>query len=604
MPHAIPSRLRKQIVKLYLKGSTYEECAEKTGVSFSSCRNIIDELKKRRYGEYESFLDELEELRSLNQQLRTNNRSLPQAAQGLNIFNSLVEMGIDPPKLAEALTLARRIAPPDFPIKSFVQAGMRIIELEEKTGTPFEDLHAQYEQEDAEIKQLRKRRESIEQDIKTANERLQETLTKNNATLQILQEYGRDRHAFQSAGFSVADLKRAADFIRKATAEGALDAAVELSGLELQTGKHHSTLMREYKDAMGLTNKLRLEAREISEEIKRSKLEITRLQREEEQQLASNRVTRAQLTKYSAIREELESMGINWEKLEKLNGVLCEIENHGWKAGSIIKYIEEIGNLERERNRARADFFNAERRVGEENGILGGLLRQIGTANTELVRLRDAERQCKNDLARLREQSSKERFRIELSDALFSLLMNPSTATGSQLTDLIAALQAVDRARNETVGLPIDYGQLRERAILVVENVLGKKLVLRETMENGLRLLRDKNTELLFDRLGNIARERIELDRTKTELDLEKKNLMSERTEFEESSNEKLLSTVVGQFGKGLIYSKTCEDCRTTFAFQLGKGALRKDLSFCPFCLVGSLRERRKLQTHKVTEPV
>ena len=604
MPYMLSSRLRNKVVRLWLRGYTLEQCAEKTGVSFSSCRVIIDELKKGRYPEYESFRDELEDLRSLNQQLRTNNMSLAQAAMGMNMLNSLLEMEMDPPKLAEALALVRRIAPPDFPIKTFVKAGLRIIELEEKTGIPFQDLHAQYQHEDAELKELGKRRESIEQGVETANEELQETLKENSTTLNALREYARDRDALQSAGLSLEDLKTTADFVRRAKVEGALDAAIELFKLELQTGRNYSTLLKEYKDAKDLTDKLKLEAKENAEEIKKSKRAITQLRQEEKEQLANNQLTKERLASYATIREKLGSVGINLEDLEGLGRVLEEIENQGWEAGPIVKYIQEIDSLKTERNQAQASLLATQKRVGEEKGALKVVLNRVGTARSELEHLQDTKNQRMNDLACLREQAAKETFRIELFDSLFALLMDPSGATDSQLRDLIASLEAIVKTRNETGRLPIDYGEVKERAVIVFENVLGRKWILKETADNMLRLLSDRNMELLFDRAGRIANERIELQREKADLVLKKKNLALEEMEFEESSNEKLLSTVLSHLGKGLVYSKTCEDCGTTFAYQLGKGDFTKHPFLCPFCLVGSLREHRKLKTYMINKPV
>jgi hypothetical protein len=62
------------------------------------------------------------------------------------------------------------------------------------------------------------------------------------------------------------------------------------------------------------------------------------------------------------------------------------------------------------------------------------------------------------------------------------------------------------------------------------------------TVSRKISLVSGLSTELLFDRVGEIARERTELHRNKTGLELEKEKLAEEEKEFEEGSKEKLLS--------------------------------------------------------------
>jgi hypothetical protein len=86
------------------------------------------------------------------------------------------------------------------------------------------------------------------------------------------------------------------------------------------------------------------------------------------------------------------------------------------------------------------------------------------------------------------------------------------------------------------------------------------------------------------------------------DLELEKEKLASEKTEFEEGSKEKLLSTLIGQFAKRPIYSRRFKDCRTILVSN--KGVLTTDPVLHPLRHVVSLRERRNLRRYTIKEPV
>lgn len=191
MPKRIEEPIRLRVARLWLKDFSYDQCAEKTGISINSARNFIDELKAGKYRQYESYLGELEDLRWMSRQLRSNNMSLVDAVTGLAIFTALAQMGIDPKELDEFLRLMRKIAPPDFPVESFVQAAMRIAELEKEMGVDFQDLHVQYQREASQVKELAVRRRSLAEAVKAASDRLREILMKEKVTIETLQQYAR-----------------------------------------------------------------------------------------------------------------------------------------------------------------------------------------------------------------------------------------------------------------------------------------------------------------------------------------------------------------------------------------------------------------------------
>ena len=105
-------------------------------------RNIIEELKRGDYPEYETFLPYLDDLRTLSRILRSKKRTLQQAITGITVFDTLNEMGVEPVELKEQIQVFQRVSPPDFPVAKFASAALRIMRLESETGLNFDALEA------------------------------------------------------------------------------------------------------------------------------------------------------------------------------------------------------------------------------------------------------------------------------------------------------------------------------------------------------------------------------------------------------------------------------------------------------------------------------
>ena len=103
MPARLPQEIRLQVIQLYIQGYSSEKIAARLNIAPQSVRNIIEELKRGDYPEYESFLPYLEDLRTLSRILRSKKRTMQQAIIGITVFDTLNEMGIDPVELKEQL---------------------------------------------------------------------------------------------------------------------------------------------------------------------------------------------------------------------------------------------------------------------------------------------------------------------------------------------------------------------------------------------------------------------------------------------------------------------------------------------------------------------
>src|SRR5438105_4558179 len=257
MPAKLPAEIRRKVIMLWILGNTLDNIATNTGASLGSVRNIINELRQGRIVEYEGFVEYLDELRWLSQQLKSSNLNLQDAAIGVITFNALWQLGVNPAELQELMLFLKRVSPPDFPIQQFVRAALQMARLESATRMSFQQLEAKAGSLGSEVAALEAKKAElgkIVNSLKSTEEEtrrhLNESLSQNNVTVQTLQGYVRDREVLLKAGLSLNDLKPLSDFVRRATPEKALGAALELSRIESQTGKDSVAILEDYKQQM------------------------------------------------------------------------------------------------------------------------------------------------------------------------------------------------------------------------------------------------------------------------------------------------------------------------------------------------------------------
>jgi len=99
--------------------------------------NIIREIKGGRYPELESVIDMVDEQRNLAE-MGKNHLGLAQASLGLNFYERLRTLGVEPQTLDDYIRMCERISSPDFPIQGFVNAAIGLCRFE-RLGKPYED---------------------------------------------------------------------------------------------------------------------------------------------------------------------------------------------------------------------------------------------------------------------------------------------------------------------------------------------------------------------------------------------------------------------------------------------------------------------------------
>ena len=104
---------RLKIIKLYLAGFSYDEIAQKAGVSKGTVANVISDLKAGLFPEVSTVPEEIEQLRDLAIVLRRDSISPIKANIGLSVLERLNEIGIEPKDIERCHTLLQALSSPD-----------------------------------------------------------------------------------------------------------------------------------------------------------------------------------------------------------------------------------------------------------------------------------------------------------------------------------------------------------------------------------------------------------------------------------------------------------------------------------------------------------
>ena len=231
MPSRIDDTIRRGVAWSFISGDRTEDIAAKHQISYQSCRNIVDELKRGHYPEYHDYLDILKDVRWLLQQLRAKHCTLEQAIGGTILLGALTRLGAEPAELKELLEVLREISPAGFPREEFVKDVLKVSRLEKETGMSYSDLGKTFaglklevsglETAKAEltktVKSLQSTREETEQNLESTIkeesleiERLDQArakqLAQNRLTEEGLKKHLSTQDKLASRGISVDDL--------------------------------------------------------------------------------------------------------------------------------------------------------------------------------------------------------------------------------------------------------------------------------------------------------------------------------------------------------------------------------------------------------------
>jgi chromosome segregation ATPase len=285
------SRILKPEVKaralsLWLNGLTYRLINEKTGVSLGAMNELVNEAKRKE--------PSLDELRELNVMLKKSDSSVVDAIRGAKTLNRVNELLVSLDGLESFIKLSERISSErGVEAERFIEASVRIMGLEAKTGKSYEEVVKDFEERTKRVKDLVVRAKSVqeenrklgetkaqlEDEIREAGETLYSTrkeLNKVVGTQERLKKIGLEKVAdlarfineFESLRLSVEEVEQIAELKKELDAEG------------IRIG----TLRQYFKSTRALKQKCQAIQREMESEETKLKL-LTRMRRETERHI-------------------------------------------------------------------------------------------------------------------------------------------------------------------------------------------------------------------------------------------------------------------------------------------------------------------------------
>jgi len=135
---------KREVAQYYLLGYSYKEIEEGTGVSHGSIANIVGEIEQGNLTIPGTPFDEVNDLRQLSLDLKKTGLQPSQALSGLVFFERLRTLEITPECLDNWAEIIKQFAQPDFTPRYFLEAALRLRELEESQGKPYETLAEEY----------------------------------------------------------------------------------------------------------------------------------------------------------------------------------------------------------------------------------------------------------------------------------------------------------------------------------------------------------------------------------------------------------------------------------------------------------------------------
>jgi len=294
----IPRAVKDQAFRLWLQGCSYREIHDKTGMSLGAINQMVAEARRK--------IPSIEELRQLNIMLRKSDLSAYDAVRGARLLDMLNERGVGLDRLHSYIELSGRMSSErGVEAERFIEASLKLMGLEAKTGKSYEEVVKDFEERmkriegleakakdvQREIQRLMERKAQLEGEIHETKERQSEALQELNhliTTRERLQKLGLEKVSdlarfvedFQLLGFDANTVRKLASW-RKSLAEmdidpDKLEEFVEKKGpLEKQI----SELEKERRRVDGIVKKLGDEHRRLFKETTSLQADVLKLSR-------------------------------------------------------------------------------------------------------------------------------------------------------------------------------------------------------------------------------------------------------------------------------------------------------------------------------------
>lgn len=175
---------KKQAIKLFLSGVSYDDIAKKLGIAKGTVVNIIDDFREGRLKLPLDCAEYVDSLRKVAVDLRKNDININQLMYLLEIGEKIRSIGVEVGEIDNWLDVCKEMASP-VSDKGFTDASLQLAQLRKETGMSYSELLADYRSKQELL-------EAVTVDIKKSNEEL-ETLRIEKSQAEVeLAEVKRD----------------------------------------------------------------------------------------------------------------------------------------------------------------------------------------------------------------------------------------------------------------------------------------------------------------------------------------------------------------------------------------------------------------------------
>lgn len=135
---------RSKVVKMFLRGLSYDDIARQIGIGKGSVVNIIEEFREGDLAVPSDMTEYVDALRKIAVDLGKYNTSISQVISCTRIHAKLMDMGVDVEKAEQWIDTCQEIASTSASGNEFVNAAMELVQLKSETGLSYRDLITDY----------------------------------------------------------------------------------------------------------------------------------------------------------------------------------------------------------------------------------------------------------------------------------------------------------------------------------------------------------------------------------------------------------------------------------------------------------------------------
>jgi len=171
MAITLSEQKRAKMIRLYFRGSSQPEIAEKAGVAQSSVSLYGAQFKKRvaevgllAAAEEVGVFNEVDSLRTLAVELNKAQLAVEDAKKGTSIVKTFSKFGVS---FEQHVALAKACKKADDP--AFIQAALQLVQLEAESGADYEEVVAGFQEIKKQLPSLHKQLDSAQDKLASLN---------------------------------------------------------------------------------------------------------------------------------------------------------------------------------------------------------------------------------------------------------------------------------------------------------------------------------------------------------------------------------------------------------------------------------------------------